>query len=156
MKVRSLLFAALALAATSSLAKPKAESVPMEPKEFVAMRADIEAQIRDSESFREMDLSERKEIARALDRMEAALSGIESIEELDPPTRTQLFNDQELLNHALTRAQADEKVVCQRTKRVGSKMYTNTCMTVGERRRSQESVHQEMMRLPRVFPPEAK
>lgn len=156
MSFRVLLLAALALAATPSFAKSKPESVPMDPAEFVAMREDIETEIRKSEAFREMDLNERKEIGRALDRMHETLSGVASIDDLDPPTRTQLFNDQELLNHALTKAQADDKVVCQRTKRVGSNMYSNTCLTVGERRRSKESVEQELQRLPRQFPAEVK
>jgi hypothetical protein len=81
---------------------------------------------------------------------------VTSIDDLDPPVRTQLFNDQELVNHVLTKAQADDKVICQRTRRVGSNLYTNTCLTVGQRRRSQESVEQEMQRLPRQFPKEVE
>jgi hypothetical protein len=156
MSIRFLLAAALVLAASSSLAKPKIESVPMDPAEFVAMRADIEAEIRQSEAFRELDLNERKEVTRALDRMQDVLSTVTSIDDLDPPVRTQLFNDQELVNHVLTKAQADDKVICQRTRRVGSNLYTNTCLTVGQRRRSQESVEQEMQRLPRQFPKEVE
>jgi hypothetical protein len=156
MSIRIFLFAALACATSLTYAKAKPESVPMDPREFIAMREDIEAEIRKSDAFREMDLNERKEISRALDRMEATLSTVESVDDLDPPAKTQLFNDQELLNHALTKAQADDKVICQRTKKVGSNMYTNTCLTVGERRRSQESVEHEFQRMQREFPKEAK
>lgn len=156
MSIRFLLAAALVLAASASLAEPKIESVPMDPAEFVALRADIEAEIRQSEAFRELDLNERKEVTRALDRMQDVLSTVTSIDDLDPPVRTQLFNDQELVNHVLTKAQADDKVICQRTRRVGSNLYTNTCLTVGQRRRSQESVEQEMQRLPRQFPKEVE
>ena len=156
MSIRFFLVAGLLLATSASFAKSKPEGVPMDPKEFLEMREEIESQIRKSEAFREMDLNERKEIGRALERMETTLSSVASVDELDPPTKTQLFNDQELLNHALTKAEADDKVICERTKRVGSNMYTNTCLTVGQRRRSQESVEKEMQRLPRAFPAEAK
>jgi hypothetical protein len=156
MSTRFLLTAALMLAASSSFAKSSIEAVPMDPAEFVAMRADIEDQIRKSAAFREMDINERKEVARALDRMEKVLSGVAAVDELDPPVQTQLFNDQELVNHVLTKGQADDKVICERTRRVGSNLYSNTCLTVGERRRSKESVEQELQRLPRSFPAEVK
>jgi hypothetical protein len=147
----------LALFASSGLqAKSKPESVPVKPEEFLAMRDEIEDTIRKSGAFREMDLNERKEVTRALERMQATLSEVASVDDLDPPVRTQLYNDQELINHVLTKAQADDKVICQRTKRVGTKMYTNTCLTVGERRRSQESVEQELLRAQRQFPKEVE
>jgi hypothetical protein len=128
------------------------ESLKLEPAEFLASRDAIEKEIRGSAVFRELDLAERKEVTRALDRMERVLTGIDSIDALDPPVRTQLFNDQELVNNLLTRAQSDDQVVCQRTKRVGSKLYSNTCLTVGDRRRSKESVQEEIQRLQRQWP----
>lgn len=128
------------------------ESLKLEPAEFLASRDAIEKEIRASAVFRELDLAERKEVTRALDRMERVLTGIDSVEALDPPVRTQLFNDQELVNNLLTRAQSDDRVVCQRSKRVGSKLYSNTCLTVGDRRRSKESVQEEIQRLQRQWP----
>ena len=147
MSIRIALLVALACAPALSSAKSTPESVPIDPHEFIAVREDIEQAIRKSQAFRELDPGERKEIARALDRMESTLSGLASVEDLDPTAKTQLVNDRELLDYALTKARADDKVICQRTRKIGSNMPTRTCLTVGERRRRQESVDQEFQRV---------
>ena len=63
-----------------------------------------------------------------------------SVDELDDRTRTQLYNDQELINNVLTQARDDSRMICKREKKVGTHRITNICITAGERRRQRQRI----------------
>ena len=110
------------------------------PGDFTASRELIEQAVRESEQYRDMQDRDRAELSKALDRMEATLASVTSVEQLDDKTRTQVYNDQEMINHVLTQVRDDSRMICKREKKVGSHRTTNICITAGERRRRRERV----------------
>lgn len=136
----------LAGAASAGPARNPAPEPPKEtlrvatPAEFARSRRLIETAVRESEQYQDMQAQDRRDLAKALDRMEKTLAGIASVEELDKPTRTQLYNDQALINNVLTQVRDDSRMICKREKKVGSHRVTNICITAGERRRRRERV----------------
>lgn len=134
---------ALACAPLAMAAKEKQEAIALEPQQFSDSRSDIEEAIRKTDRYSELTLTQREKLQEALDRMEATLAGVDSVEALEEAQKTQLFNDQELVNTMLTEAAEDSRLICKREKRVGSHRYTNSCMTVAERRRLRDSAIQD-------------
>lgn len=134
---------ALACAPLAMAAKDKKEAIAIEPQQFADTRGDIEDAIRKTDRYSELTLTQREKLQEALDRMEAILAGVESVDALEEAQKTQLFNDQELVNSMLTEAAEDSRLICKREKRVGSHRYTNSCITVAERRRLRDSAIQD-------------
>ena len=136
-----LLGAGSALAAPSAAQKEPSEKLRVAtPAEFAASRALIEQAVSESEQYRDMQDQDRRDLAKALDRMQATLASIASVDELDDATKTQLYNDQEMINNVLTQVRDDSRMICKREKKVGSHRVTNICVTAGERRRRRERV----------------
>lgn len=135
-----LLLAAGAALAESADAPPRETLRVATPAEFAASRRLIETAVAESAQYRDMQEQDRRDLAKALDRMEATLGRIRSVEELDKPARTQLYNDQELINNVLTQVRDDSRMICKREKKVGSHRVTNICITAGERRRRRQRV----------------
>ena len=134
----------LALAASPlALGKNAPQAIELTPSQFAESRADIEREIGKTKRYSELTRSQREEVSRALDRMESALAKAKSVEDLDAATKTQLFNDQELVNNVLTKAFDDSRLICKREKRVGSHRISNTCITVGERRRQRDALERD-------------
>lgn len=129
-------FAAVA-GAKETEAEPQSLKVAT-PAEFSQTRALIEIAVRESDQYRDMQEVDRAKLAEVLDRMEGTLAGITSVDELDKNQKTQLFNDQEMINNVLTQARDDSRMICKREKKVGSHRVTNICYTAGERRRQLE------------------
>ena len=135
----------LLLAAAAGAAEPPKEA-PREtlrvasPAEFAESRALIEQAVRESDQYRDMQDEDRRQLTKALDRMQATLASIASVQELDDRTRTQLYNDQELINTVLTQVRDDSRMICKREKKVGTHRITNICVTAGERRRQRERI----------------
>jgi hypothetical protein len=144
---------AAALAASSLChASTTPDGIPVAPAEFAKVRPQVEDTIRKSDRYRSLDRNERKAITDALDRMDAALSSVSSVDDLDPKQRTQLFNDQETVNHALTQAQGDTKVICTREKKVGTNFRVTQCSTVAELRAHKEAIDNDLPRIQRNWP----
>jgi hypothetical protein len=136
-----LLAAGSACAAVPAPAKEESKMLRVAtPAEFAASRALIEQAVGESEQYRDMQEQDRRDLAKALDRMQATLSRITTVDELDDATRTQIYNDQELINNVLTQVRDDSRMICKREKKVGSHRITNICVTAGERRRRRERV----------------
>ena len=110
------------------------------PSEFSQSRALIERAVRESDQYRDLQEQDRRQLFKALERMDKTLSAVSSVQELDDRTRTQMYNDQELINNVLTQARDDSRMICKREMKVGSHRITNICITAGERRRRRERV----------------
>ena len=108
------------------------------PSDFTASRALIEQAVRESEQYRDLQDRDRAELFKTLDRMQATLASVTSVDQLDDKTRTQLYNDQEMINNVLTQVRDDSRMICKREKKVGSHRITNICITAGERRRQRD------------------
>lgn len=107
--------------------------------DFVAQKAAITDQLKDGKTFNEITSENRREVLNALDRMEAILAGKNSVDDLNPQQRTELFNHQEVVNVLLTNAERDSRVLCDRRQTLGSHMRKTQCESVAERRARHEA-----------------
>ena len=71
------------------------------------------------------------------------LDGKERSTELPQEQQMELFNSLEAISAIINKAE-DERMICRRERTVGSRMATNVCRTVGERRSAQEEARDAM------------
>lgn len=118
-------------------AKPKEVAVKMTADEPVAAQiARVETAL-GSEAYSEMTLDDKSRVQQALERIRIKMEGHELSSELVPQDRTQVFNDQEVVNTVMTRAREDSRMVCRRERSTGSNMQQSVCMTVAQRRKAE-------------------
>ena len=79
---------------------------------------------------------------------------MDSIQSLDTDDRTQLFNDQEMVNTVLTKARADSRTICRKQVRTGSHRLNQYCRTVAEIRNERENSQDAMRRFQRITLPQ--
>ncbi len=91
-----------------------------------------------SEDYSEIGLEDKSRVQQALNRIRIKMNGREKVDELAPQERNDLFNEQEIVNTIMTRAQADSRMICRRERLTGSNMPTSVCLTVAQRRKAQE------------------
>jgi hypothetical protein len=111
---------------------------------FAGQQQAIESDLADGKTYAEISEGDRLAVKGALNRISAALGGVESVEHLSEQKKADVFNDQELINSILTQAGADSRLVCTREKKVGSHRTSTQCYTVAERRRMREQSEAEM------------
>lgn len=130
------------------------EAIRADPSEFPVLRKQIEKALK-GDDYSELTRTQREEVIAALDRMQATLSGVDSVQHLAPADKTQLFNDQELVNTVLTKAAADSRTVCRQQVRTGSHRHNQVCRTVAEIRREREEAQRQLGKLqgPSMRPP---
>lgn len=139
----------LLIAASVSLAtakEPENEPIRADIAQFPALRADIENDLR-GEEYAELTRRQREDVIAALDRMEETLAGLDSIQSLDIDDRTQLFNDQELVNTVLTKARDDSRTICRKEVRTGSHRLNQNCKTVAQIRRDRDESKESLSRI---------
>ena len=103
--------------------------------DFSAQRAQVLADLADGETYAEITPEDREKVVATLGRMQRILGTNESAQGLHPDSRVELMNEQETINNILTQAHRDSRMVCTRETPVGTRMPTNVCRTVAERRR---------------------
>jgi len=154
MQMRSLSFAALALAlAMGGVAHAKSGSKPdknappvqLNVEESAAQQMERIERALGTEQYNEIGPDDRLKVQAALNRIRARLAGQETVAQVNPQARTDIYNDQQLINTILTRAHADSRMVCRRERTVGSNMPQQVCMTVAQRREAMEA-SKEMLR----------
>lgn len=98
-----------------------------------------------SEDYSEIGLEDKSRVQQALNRIRIKMNGREKVDELAPQERNDLFNEQEIVNTIMTRAQADSRMICRRERLTGSNMPTSVCLTVAQqRRKAQEDSRQAL------------
>lgn len=141
------LLCAASLAGTAHAAKSKKLSEQrIEPQQFSEYRELVENELRDGDSLAQMSSEHRAEVRAILERMDAQLSGVASVQELPDDDRRDVFNNQERLRVLLGQAEEDSRLICKRETVVGSRLAKNVCISVAERRRQQEDSQQMMRR----------
>jgi hypothetical protein len=141
--LQPMLIAAM-LVAVGGLAPSLAAEVTASPgpgpdlAHFPTQRRAIEADLAKGERYRELSRFDRTEVIRSLDRIEAIVQGKQSLAELTPAERAELLNHQEIINTLLTAAAEDSRLVCRRSRPVGSNMMATVCKTVAQRRSEQD------------------
>ena len=97
-----------------------------------------------SEDYSEIGLEDKSRVQQALGRIKIKMGDHERVEQVSPQDRTEIFNDQEVINTIMTRAHADSRMVCRRERTTGSNMPTSVCLTVAQRRKAQEDSRQAL------------
>lgn len=118
-------------------AKPKEQEVKITADEPMAAQVQrVEAALR-SEAYSEISLEDKGRVQQALGRIQQKMEGHVLTGELNAHDRTQVFNDQEVVNTIMTRAREDSRMVCRRERTTGSNMAQSVCMTVAQRRQAE-------------------
>lgn len=89
---------------------------------------------------------ERSAILRQQDTIYTLIQGKSTIDELGGDDRIALANALESIKALVNKAD-DARIVCERVKVVGSNMPQSKCMTVGQRRKIQERLRTEGVRV---------
>ncbi|MET4681398.1 hypothetical protein [Stenotrophomonas rhizophila] len=142
--------AALALAMGSAAAAPKNKEIFEPGKPLAEQLTKIEADLGDGETYSEITVDQRSQVREALGRMRGMLERSGSEGALSAANRTELFNDQQVVNGVLTRAREDSRLICKRERIVGSNMPQTQCMTVAQRERIKNSSQNNMHQAQRV------
>ena len=135
--IRSIAFV-LCLSASAAWANQESPRLTVAEGDFAAQRAEIEADLADGKTYREISASDRTKVRESLNRIEGMLEGVASVDSLNEEAKARLFNDQEQVNNILTSAAADSRLVCERSAPTGSNRKITTCQTVAERDRRRD------------------
>ncbi len=88
-------------------------------------------------AYRDMGDREREQLIQYQQRVIEALDGRASTTELSASQQLAVFNDLEAISALLNKAE-DERMVCERTRPIGSNRPVNVCKTVAQRREERE------------------
>ena len=95
-----------------------------------------------SEDYSELSVADKSRVQAALDRIRTRMAGRERFDQLTPPQKVEVFNDQEVVNTLMTNAKEDSRMVCRSERPIGSNRPQRTCMTVAQRRQATEDARQ--------------
>jgi hypothetical protein len=98
-----------------------------------------------SEGYSEMSAENRTRVQAAVSRIRLKLGSNERVDQLPPLQRTDVFNDQELINTLMSSAKEDSRIVCRSERPTGSNRSQRVCATVAQRRVAMENA-KDMMR----------
>ncbi len=87
--------------------------------------------------YRDMDKQTLGRLRSEQDKVFALLEGKASSKELSRQDQLALFNSLEAISAIVNRAE-DERMVCERTRRTGTKLSETICKTVAQRRAERE------------------
>lgn len=118
--------------------------VVFDPARFDEQKERLLDAITTGEVYRSISPSDEDKVRKALDRMSRNLDGVTSIDALDGERKMAVFNDQEIINTALTSAAEDSRVVCLRETPVGTRIGKRVCKTVAERRQEREAAQEAL------------
>jgi len=145
----AVLFSGLTLATVASASKESSEVfLPGKPLQQQIER--IEIQLNDGETYSELKQSDRSRVREALVRMRTAVEQHPNRDSMPEQVRTDIFNDQQIVNTVLTQAREDSRLICQREKVTGSNRSTTQCSTVAERARQKDRAQRDMSQAQRT------
>ena len=134
------LFAAL-------LALPVARANDTAPADLPAIRAQQvefrQEALAKQGRFKDVDEKQRQELVAKQTRFIDLTEGKQAFADLSPADQVETVNTLEWIKAAITRAE-DERLVCERTKVVGSNRSTRVCRTVAERRAERAEAEKAM------------
>jgi len=147
--ISAVLVSALALVAASAGAK-SSEEVFLPGQPLLQQVERIEIELNDGETYSELRQEERGKVRETLVRIRAAAEQYPTREAMPESVRTEVFNDQQVVNTVLTQAREDSRLICRREKAIGSNMSSTQCMTVAERARQKDKAQRDMGQAQRV------
>lgn len=105
------------------------------------IRADVEAR---RGRYKDMPETKRSDLLARQGRVSRMLEGVTVTTELKELQRIDLFNDLEAIE-AIVNSTEDDRMVCERSRPVGTNRTRTVCKTVAERRDEREAAQREML-----------
>ena len=96
-------------------------------------------------AYKELAPDRKTRLLAEQDRVEALLSGVDSTLQLGDLQQAELLNTLTSIQTIVNQAE-DERMVCQRSKPIGSNRPRTECKTVAQRRMEREAAQQDMGR----------
>ena len=93
--------------------------------------------------YKDMDPTAMGELRGHQDLVLGLLEGKERSTDLPQEQQVEVFNSLEAISAIINKAE-DDRMICRRERSVGSRMATNVCRTVGERRAAQQNAREAM------------
>jgi hypothetical protein len=149
MKVVSLksLVAGAALLLACAVAFASADPQQLTIRDIVTQQTQLRAQVAAGKgAFKDMEKRDRAALIERQDRVLATLGGAQTLDEMPPDQRTEIFNDLEWIKAAITKAE-DERMVCEYTRAVGSNRMTSVCMTAKQQRENRDGAKDSLRRV---------
>ncbi|EKT4089668.1 MULTISPECIES: hypothetical protein [Stenotrophomonas] len=145
----AVLISGLTLATAASASNQSGEVfIPGKPLQQQIERIEIE--LNDGETYSELKQTDRSRVREALVRMRTAVEQHPDRDSMPEQVRTDVFNDQQIVNTVLTQAREDSRLICQREKATGSNRSTTQCTTVAERARRKDKAQRDMGQAQRI------
>lgn len=135
---------ALAMAATLPVAVANDVHPNTDASAILAQQQEIRADVeRRKGAYKDMSTADRETLMREQDKVFELLRDRTAVTDLGERDRIVVFNALESIEGIVNRAQ-DEKMVCERTRKVGSNRTETVCMTAAERRARREADAKEL------------
>ena len=117
---------------------------PVQVEAIVADQTRLRAEIQSPTGrFSEMPAFKRNNILEKQAQLLSLLDGKATIAELSPDEHTLLSNQLEFIETGLTNRE-DERIVCERVRKTGSKMVSKVCKSVAQINAEREAAVQQM------------
>ncbi len=123
---------------------------------FGEQRAAINKALSDGETYSELQPADLRVVQDSLGRISNLLGDAQTIDQMSPDAKVELFNEQEKVNTLLVQAHKDSRMICRREKPTGSHRPTTLCLTVAERRRQREAANDFFRYNPRAEGPNSQ
>lgn len=152
------LIAALCPSHVSAISEPAPGQAPPAmlhdtgPASFAAARDQILSDLEARDVYLHIRESERREVLKALERMDRVLHGVTAIEQLTPEQKAAVLNDQERVNTLLTQAWEQGQLICKRGRRVGTRFKATQCRPKHEWDLEREAAQMSIKRIQRLEP----
>jgi hypothetical protein len=135
------LAASLVIFAVSAQTHPNLDAAEIRSQQQ-QIRADAEAR---TGRYQHMPEATRSDLLRRQERVHTLLGDVRETTELDETRRIELFNNLEAIS-AIINFDEDQRMICERTKLVGTNRPTTVCRTVAQRRDEREAGQREILR----------
>ena len=117
---------------------------PVQVEAIVAEQTRLREEIQSpSGPYSEMPAFKRNNILETQTQLLSLLEGKASIAELSPDQHTLLSNQLEFIQAGLANRE-DERIVCERVRKIGSKMISKVCKSVAQITAEREAAVQQM------------
>jgi hypothetical protein len=110
----------------------------------------IDVDMNDGKTYSELKLEDRSRVREALGRMRITLERFPQEASIPASAKTDLFNDQQIVNTVLTQAREDSRLICRREKATGSNFAVTQCLTLAQRERMKNDAQLQMNKAQRV------
>jgi len=110
----------------------------------------IDVDMNDGKTYSELKLEDRSRVREALGRMRITLERFPQETSIPAAAKTDLFNDQQIVNTVLTQAREDSRLICRREKATGSNFAVTQCLTLAQRERMKNDAQLQMNKAQRV------